>query len=611
MAGSLHAGVVVVQNWSAVKIEFTARGTDGQPVRYSVAPTDIAAIPAYGPVAITLGEGAEARTFPAAVNSIHYLGLRDGKPELVHLRLPGVDDKAEPAVQQGATAPPGVARPFAGVYKIPVALLVDTTDPRRLAAWEKKLRKRLDEASDIFEHHCRVRFEVVAVGTWQSNPAVHTFDEAMMDFAQKVRPFPARLAIGFTSRYDWLYDESHLGEARGTLGSHILIRESVGHVSEPERLEVLVHELGHFLGAAHTSDQASVMRPQLGDRRSTSKSFRIGFDAPNTLVMNLIAEEMRTRHIWHPSVLSPEAKIAVRGAYMALASTIPRDPVSTSSIAALGPPPSTAPPSIASPQQIAGARFVVQAITQAARENGALPVQSKDPKAQLWRTGDELTSYYVRCAAGAASRLPRPIAPSAFLLGLGVALDDTNYVHDKPAINDVWEKIEPEDQRQTRMPLMGSPTILKRHDVVGHFTMSAALVALTGPQGAEAAGLDKELLDARSGNGFSFADLCADMSGVLFASHVNEENIPLTEIARSFAVEDFVPKMDGLPDDVSWDTLQKQYGEAGSENFQRQRSEIFHRILALPPYRPLEPKQNNAAGKPAEDVRQKNEGTEK
>ena len=43
--------------------------------------------------------------------------------------------------------------------------------------------------------------------------------------------------------------------------------------------------------------------------------------------------------------------------------------------------------------------------------------------------------------------------------------------------------------------------------------------------------------------------------------------------------------MDGLPDDLSWDAFVKQYGQAGSENFQRQRAEIFHRILALPAYR--------------------------
>ena len=92
----------------------------------------------------------------------------------------------------------------------------------------------------------------------------------------------------------------------------------------------------------------------------------------------------------------------------------------------------------------------MQALAQAARENGKLPVTSTDPKAPLWRTGDELMSYYIRRAAAAARQLPPRVAPSAFLLGLGVALDDSNYVHDSPALNEVWQKIEPDEQRQER-----------------------------------------------------------------------------------------------------------------------------------------------------------------
>lgn len=294
---------------------------------------------------------------------------------------------------------------------------------------------------------------------------------------------------------------------------------------------------------------------------------------------------------------------------MVLAKTIPEDPVAPSAIASLGTVPQAGPPSLASPELIGGARFVVQAISQAARENGQLPVTSKDPKAQLWRTGDELTSFYVRRAAAAARRFRPQTAPSAFLLGLGVALDESNYVRDKPALDDLWKKIEPDDQRQARMLLMGSPTIRKRRDLVGRFTMSAALTVLSGPQGAEAAGVSKEILDSRSGNGFSFVDICAGMSGVLFATHVREDNISLEEVARTFDVEDFVPSLDDLPDDLAWDAFQRQYGERASENFQRQRSEIYHRILALPPYRAPEGKNKaREAAKAGASIRQKNDG---
>ena len=334
---------------------------------------------------VSLGEGPAVQLRLECQLDSLLRALRNGVAELIHLKLPGVDGQAEAAGQPPAgSVPPGQPQPVEGVYKIPVAILTDSADPGIRAAWEKRVRKRLAEASDIFEHHCRVRFEVVAVGNWTSDPAVRSFDQALMEFARKVRPFPARVAIGFTTHYEWLQDEMHLGGTHGTLASHVLIRESPGQVSEPERLEVLVHELGHFLGSAHTSDKTSVMRPKLGDRQSAAKTFRIGFDAPNTLIMCLIAEEMQSRHIWHPSVLSPAAKSAVRGAYMALAQTIPQDPVSTSSLQSLGPPPAQpAPPGGPSPEVINGARHVLQAVVQAARENQQLPVRSKNPRAGL------------------------------------------------------------------------------------------------------------------------------------------------------------------------------------------------------------------------------------
>ncbi len=585
------AGVVVLQNWTPVKIDYVIRLADGRAARQTIVPTDIASFPTQGPATVVLGEGPSARSLELSVNSIHYFVIHGGVPELARLKMPGAESKAAAPAQAAGNAPTqaaqaGKAQPLEEVLKIPVAIYNDSEDAHVRALWEKRVRKRLEEASDIFEHHCRVRFEIVSVGRWVSNPATRNFDQALMEFAQMVRPAPARVAIGFTTHYEWIRSEMHLGGTHGALASHVLIRESPGQVSEPERLEVLVHELGHFLGAAHTADKASVMRPMLGDRQSASNSFRIGFDAPNTLIMSLIAEEMRTRHIWHPSVLSADAKNAVRGAYMVLAQAIPNDPVSTSSIQSLGPPPAEAAPAGSpSPAVIAGAQHVLRALLQAARENQQLPVSSKNPRAPVWRTNDELTTYYVRRAAAAARQLPPQVASAAFLLGLGVALDDSNFVRDKPALYEIWQKVEPDDQRPSRLLLLGTPTMLKRHNTTRHFTISSALVVLSGPQGAEAVGLGQEIIDSRSGDGFSFVDLCADMAGVMFATHVREGNIPLEEIAARFQIEDYLPKLEDLPADLPWENFVKEYGGAGSDNFQRMRADLFHHVLALPAYR--------------------------
>ena len=80
---------------------------------------------------------------------------------------------------------------------------------------------------------------------------------------------------------------------RGALQRHLLVREWVNHNSEPERLEVLCHELGHFLGAAHSPESNSLMRAILGDRKARLVKFEIGFDPLNTLAMCLVSQELR------------------------------------------------------------------------------------------------------------------------------------------------------------------------------------------------------------------------------------------------------------------------------------------------------------------------------
>ncbi len=595
LAGQCRAGAVVLQNRAAVKIDYVVRQPDGKEVRRTVLPGDVASISATSTLAITLGVGQASASYLLPVNSIHFLGVREGTPELVHLKLPGIDDKEKPAdATPPSQTPPvlataGPPTQVEPIYKIPVMLLVDADDPRQQSIWEKKLRKRLEDASDIFEHHCRVRFEVVACGTWPSDAKIRVFDQSLAEFEGKVRPFPARLAIGFTSHYDWAAGETHLGATHGALSTHILIRETVGRVSEAERLEVLVHELGHFLGASHTADRVSVMRPKLGDQQSHAKDFRVGFDAGNTLVMYLMAEEMRTRHIWHPSLLSTSSKDALRGAYTALGQTIPGDKVAAQAIEMLGPPPPPPrPPGSPSLELVQGAHFVVQAITQAARENQKLPFKAKDPRAAIWQSDDELTALYVRRAAAAARQLAPHVGRAAFLLGIGVGLDDSNYVRDKPLLNEIWKQVESSSEREGRLLALGTPTMRKRHDSAQHFAISSALVALSGPQVAEAAGFGKEMLDSRGGSGFSFADLCADLAGVKFASQVGDGKLSLDKIAQSFTVPDYMPKMDGLPEDIQFDEFLRQYGASGSERFMTQRNEITQRIEALAGYKAAE-----------------------
>ncbi len=156
---------------------------------------------------------------------------------------------------------------------IPVKILVDEEEPARRTVWERRLRAHVEAASAIFEKYCRVGFRVVAVDTWNSDNAITDFFESLGDFERKVDPAPAKIAIGFTSQWPMARGRIHMAGTRGPLHSHILVREGSPEVNEAERLEFLVHELGHYLGAAHSPELASVMRPVISSRRTGRAAF--------------------------------------------------------------------------------------------------------------------------------------------------------------------------------------------------------------------------------------------------------------------------------------------------------------------------------------------------
>jgi len=340
------AGVVVLDNWTAEDVEFTIRQTDGKEWRYTLPHGDLVPVPAAGPLGIAFESRGQPRRQTLAANTVHCFTTVENHLELAELRAPAVGGnppparapKAQPGAPSAQPMVPAAKRPSAGnplptpvaptdpIVTIPVMILADDHEPMAQAAWEKKIRARLAEASQIFEHHCRVHFEPVAVGAWPIDPAEFAFEKSLAEFRSRVplKP-PARLAIGFTSRYQWMPGEHHMGGTCGPLFSHILIRNAVRGLSEPEHLEILVHELGHYLGAVHVPHSVSVMRPNLGDQKSRLRSFRIRFDAPNTLAMYLVAEQMRVRPIVSLAQLSPERKVVLRGVYTAISQAMPGD----------------------------------------------------------------------------------------------------------------------------------------------------------------------------------------------------------------------------------------------------------------------------------------------
>lgn len=546
-------------------------GGAGQAV--SIEPGDVLAVPIRGAARLSFKSAAQAREYLVDPDSAYYFGVgRTGQLDLTHIGL-GDPPRVRPRPAASGASSPRIAAPQP--VAIPVKILVDEEEVARREVWEERLRQRVAAMSRIVERHCRARFQVVAVDTWKSNNRVTDFHRSLAEFEDRVDPAPARLAIGFTSQYQLPQGRTHLGGVRGPLASHMLLREYSRHASESERLELLTHEAGHFLGAAHSPESDSVMRPILADRKANAKSFRIRFDPVNTLAMNLVTEELRERPLRHLAQLSEPTQARLRGIYTELARTMTDDPAAgvyvqmleRSQWAAWVPP----------------ARTVVELIRVSAAVNAQKPER---PSGGGKLAGDALADLYFREAAGGAQYLARGSAAQGYLLGLAVALDRGDALRQHALLGPVFRAVENDAQRRMRLAVLGEPTVYGRHDLVQHFTVSAALTALAGPAAAEAAGAAKERLDAGGRSGFSFVDYQADLAGIHLADRLLAGKLSWPTLAEGFTLRSALPPPSELREGLSGSDFAAQYGSLLDSRFLTARRQIVARIEQLPLYKP-------------------------
>jgi uncharacterized protein YfiM (DUF2279 family) len=231
-------------------------------------------------------------------------------------------------------------------------------------------------------------------------------------------------------------------------------------------------------------------------------------------------------------------------------------------------------PKTPSVPDVAATRRVCAAVVEAAKSNA---------KAAKPLTGDALTELYVRAAAAEARRLPAEQATPAFLAALGITLDDSDLVRGNLLVGPFCRQVESNDDRKSRLAVIGSPTVFGHHDWCQHFSVSAMLTALGGPVAAEAAGLLKERLDMRpGGTGFSFADLTADYAGVAFAVRLQQGGLSLEKLATGFTVKDHVPDPTGVSDGLTAEQFKKQYGSFDDDRFKEEVARLRKRIKELP-----------------------------
>jgi hypothetical protein len=568
-----NADVIVLANRTAISIQFQFQPLVGEAQVVSLPSGESMPMFLDGRANLLFNTQSGSKRYQLDANCAYYFGR--GAGGRVDLQKIGLGEDA--TTMRGRSLPGSAGR--APIATIPVRVFVDEEEPSRQAYWERRARRRIERASEILEKHCRVRFNVTSVGTWNSDNATTDFIASLSEFERETDPAPAQLAIGFTSQWALVRGRTHMAGTRGPLHSHILVREGSPQIAEPEKLEFLVHELGHYLGASHSPEKTSVMRPVLGDSLAGRPGFHIQFDPVNTLILALFGEEIRRRNVKQLAELSADTRRRLRQIYVQLSQSLPDDPAGMHFVQLMGSA-TTAP--LAGP-----ARQVLQSIVRAAVANRALPEATSGLGADMptRKTNDALTEHYVRQAARTATGLSDDVAARAFLVALGVALDDSDLLAKIPGAGGLYRGVEMPDERLIRLSVIGEPALRGRRDLAQHFFVSCYLAATMGAEAANAAGVAKELVDANTTSGFSFADLAADRAGVRFAEGVMARRFPLRLLGQAFSVSAFMPELKDLPEGLSATDVASQFGSPDDPRFQKRLFEIDQRIQSLPAYR--------------------------
>jgi hypothetical protein len=330
------AGVVVLSNRTAEARDFLIRPLLGSHQEHRLEPGDGMPLATTTEVDLVFLSKGQRREYRLEVDCVYFFfETPEGEVELQRIGLGGTTraevlarDRRRDRPEPDLTQPP--------LLTVKVKILADDDERAIRKRWEERLRSRIESASEIFERQARIKLDVVEVDTWDTADETTEFVNTLSEFEKEVRLGKAQVAIGFTSQYSRPAGPTKLGGTRGPLHPWILIREWPLVVSEPERLEILVHELGHYFGAVHSPEANSAMRQVLGDGQALAKQFRIGFDPVNTLILYLVADELRNGPVRNYSQMSLPTRLQMRSIYHQMIAAVPNDPSTVRYLARLG-----------------------------------------------------------------------------------------------------------------------------------------------------------------------------------------------------------------------------------------------------------------------------------
>lgn len=248
------------------------------------------------------------------------------------------DDETETGPGPAEAAKPSIAGSPAEqrrAARIAVRLACDASGTDQPDVWEARLRACLRDAARITTRQCGVTFEAVDFQRWRPDRPLADDGEALRDLRSALPAQPGELVIGFTTRPDRAAPCAG-PPATAPLASHLLIREGPQPTPQHERLEALLHALGHYLGAAHSPEPDSLMRSALDPTPAQPRS-ALHFDPVNALAMALVADDLSLTKPRALPDLSPGVRTRLESIYATLSEALPADPTAASWLRLLKP----------------------------------------------------------------------------------------------------------------------------------------------------------------------------------------------------------------------------------------------------------------------------------
>jgi hypothetical protein len=543
------AGVIVLGNYSEKEITFSINEPDKPPRKHILLPHQVLPYQLTAPATLALTSSGTLETYHVEpYHAYVVIPTNAGRLGLQQLELPG----QPPERDLRAELNPRPRKPVV----IPVVVLVDDADPRAETIWQAETRQRIEAASVILEAQSGFQLKLVGYEIWKSDPNSQNFQEQFDRFEGSVRVKDRAIAIGFTSRK--VDVKNGFGVTRGLGASHVLVREWQPR-SEPERVEVLLHYLAMTLGAVPSPDPGSVMRDKLGDGQAVRPGYVIRLDPLNALALNLWADIRRSGFTELARIPQVERSRLIR-VYGALARAYPHDLRAMDYLKKLEQA------HIHLDEPMVNLDQVPQPVDETKRNVIARSVLEAIIKrlethfANTRLTGDALTADLLRVALETALKHDGAEVLSGLLLGIGIALDDTNRLREDPLISTTIRQIESDVLRSQRLKCLTNPTIRNRRDLRQRFAVGCVTGQLLSEAVAEQNAISELMFDLHRPAGLSFACLAAEFGGIRLGKKLQLQPQLLKQLGLNLTPATLIPDTAGLSDGIGVVKFEREYG---------------------------------------------------